>query len=260
MLDLLSARVGPTGEVVGLDNEPRMIEFAERAIAERGLTNVTLVHGDAVSTGLPADYFDLAHERLVLVNVPAPQDIVAEMIRVVRPGGWIAVENADFTGWSCEPAHPAWTTLYNALVAAWQAAGLDPFIGRGMPALLGEAGLTEISLDAHARVWRCTDPYQTLLLTFIGIFRDWIISGGFLTPDELDRLTAELRRHLAQPEIFVIYPLFFRPGAGSRPSSLPHRPAHPPPRRGSDRLRQRRERGTAPRPQRSQDRTVVDAS
>jgi ubiquinone/menaquinone biosynthesis C-methylase UbiE len=55
VLDLLSARAGPAGEVVGLDNEPRMIAFAERAVAERGLTNVKLVQGDAASTGLPAD-------------------------------------------------------------------------------------------------------------------------------------------------------------------------------------------------------------
>ncbi|MGH3872079.1 MAG: methyltransferase domain-containing protein [Pseudonocardiaceae bacterium] len=210
VLDLLSARVGPTGEVVGLDNEPRMIEFAEGTIAEHGLTNVELVQGDAVSTGLPADYFDLAHERLVLINVPSPQDVVAEMIRVVRPGGWIAVENTDMTAWSCEPAHPAWTVLFEALIAAWKAAGLDPFIGRRMPALLRHAGLTDISVDAHAHIWRSSDPYQTLLLTFIGIFRDRIINGGFRTAEQLDGLTAELREHLAQPETFVIYMLFFQ--------------------------------------------------
>jgi ubiquinone/menaquinone biosynthesis C-methylase UbiE len=210
VLDLLSARVGPTGEVVGLDNELRMIEFAERNLAQRGLTNVKLVHGDAVSTRLPADYFDLAHERLVLVNVPAPHDVVAEMIRVVRPGGWIAVQNADFAGWICEPAHPAWTVLYNALITAWQAAGLDPFIGRRMPALLRDAGLTDISLDVHAHIWRSSDPYQRLLLTFINIFRHRIISGGFLTADQLDRLTTELDQHLSQPETFVIYLLFFQ--------------------------------------------------
>ena len=81
----------------------------------------------------------------MLLNVPAPQDVVAEMIRVVRPAGWIAVENVDATGWSCEPAHPAWTVLFETLTAAWRAAGLDPFIGRRMPALLCDAGLRDIS-------------------------------------------------------------------------------------------------------------------
>jgi ubiquinone/menaquinone biosynthesis C-methylase UbiE len=210
VLDLLSARVGSTGEVVGLDNEPRMIEFAKHAVAERGLTNVTLFQDDALSTGLPANYFDLAHERLLLINVPTPRDIVAEMIRVVRPGGWIAVENVDMTGWSCEPAHPAWTALFDALIAAWQAAGLDPFIGRRMPALLRDAGLTDISLDVHARIWLHDDRYQEQLLTFIGIFRDRIINNGLLAADQLDDLTAQLHEHLTRPDTFVIYSLFFQ--------------------------------------------------
>jgi hypothetical protein len=100
--------------------------------------------------------------------------------------------------------------LYDALVAAWQAAGLDPFIGRRMPALLRNAGLIDISLDVHARIWRFTDPYQMLLLKFLGIFRDRILSGGFLTAGQLDRLTTELHEHLAKPETFVIYALFFQ--------------------------------------------------
>ena len=91
VLDLLSERVGSTGEVVGLDNESRMIALAQRAIAERELRNVTLLQGDAYASGLPADSFDLAHERLVLNNVTAPEAVVREMVRVVRPGGWVAL-------------------------------------------------------------------------------------------------------------------------------------------------------------------------
>jgi hypothetical protein len=79
-----------------------------------------------------------------------------------------------------------------------------------MPALLGDAGLTDISLDAHAHIWRSSDPYQRLLLTLITIFRDRIISGGFLTAEQLIHLTAELHEHLAQPQTFVIHCLFFQ--------------------------------------------------
>ncbi|MGH3572816.1 MAG: hypothetical protein ACRDS0_34260 [Pseudonocardiaceae bacterium] len=65
-------------------------------------------------------------------------------------------------------------------------------------------------VDAHARIWRCDDRYQGLLLTFIGIFRDRIISGGLLGADQLDRLTAELHEHLRRPDTSVIYSLFFQ--------------------------------------------------
>src|SRR6185369_16520964 len=49
-----------------------------------------LVVADAADTGLPGAAFDLVHERLVLVNVPRPEDVLAEMVRLTRPGGCVA--------------------------------------------------------------------------------------------------------------------------------------------------------------------------
>src|SRR5215469_8886280 len=95
-LDLLSRRVGPAGEVVGLDSQPRMIGFAQRSIAERGLANVKLIQADARSTGLDANYFDIAHERLVLITPTPPPDLVAHIIPAARPGGRIITQNADW--------------------------------------------------------------------------------------------------------------------------------------------------------------------
>jgi ubiquinone/menaquinone biosynthesis C-methylase UbiE len=109
VLDLLSERVGPAGEVVGLDNEPRMLALAERTITERALGNVRLVHADAAATGLASAWFDLVHERLLLVNYRAPEAIVSEMTRLVRPGAWVAVEDVDWVVWTCEPPDPGWT-------------------------------------------------------------------------------------------------------------------------------------------------------
>jgi ubiquinone/menaquinone biosynthesis C-methylase UbiE len=41
-------------------------------------------------TGMPPASFDVAHARTVLVNVPDPKAVLAEMMRLVRPGGWVA--------------------------------------------------------------------------------------------------------------------------------------------------------------------------
>lgn len=210
VLDLLRERVGPAGSVVGLDNERRMLAFAQRTVSERALTNVTLALGDAVATSLPADSSDLAHARLVFVNHAEPDAVVREMVRVVRPGGAVALQEVDWISWTCEPPHPAWDRLLTALVGAWRAARLDPFIGRRLAGILTRAGLRDVDIAAHSHLWRAGDPYQTLLLKFIGIFQDRILEHGLLSIDELSRLTAELSAHLAQPETFVIYALFFQ--------------------------------------------------
>ena len=210
VLDLLSAAVGPSGRAIGIDNEPRMIAHARRTIAERALTNVEPALGEATHTGLAPGSCDLPHERLVLVNHPGPQDVVAEMARVVRPGGWIALQEVDCEQWRCEPRHDAWDELHFAFIETLAAAGRDPFVGRRLPALLREAQLTDVAFDVHAYHWNPGHPYQTLLLYFTGVLRERILEAGLLTADRLEGLEAELEQHLARPETFVIHALFFQ--------------------------------------------------
>jgi hypothetical protein len=87
---------------------------------------------------------------------------------------------------------------------------LDPFVGRQLPTLLRTEGLGGVELDAQAHVWRSGHPYQSLLLHFIGVLRARIVDGAILSEDHLDRLVAEVEQHLANPDTFVIHPLFFQ--------------------------------------------------
>jgi ubiquinone/menaquinone biosynthesis C-methylase UbiE len=111
ILGLLSEKVGPKGEVVGLEREPRFVELARREVARLGLQNVTIVEADALKNGLDNDSFDLVHERLVMVNVPERHKLISEMFRVTAPGGAIALEDIDNVSWICEPQHDSWVAL-----------------------------------------------------------------------------------------------------------------------------------------------------
>ncbi|MGH4017844.1 MAG: methyltransferase domain-containing protein [Pseudonocardiaceae bacterium] len=201
VLDILAERVGTGGSVVGLDCDPRMLEMAAPLLAERGLAGVQFLEAEAAATGLPCDSFDLVHERLLLVNVPRPEDVVAEMVRLTRPGGYVALQDKDVVSWTCEPAHPAWDLLKDALVAAWSG---DPHIGRRLPGLLRNAGLVDVDMDVHADLWRTGDPCQTLLPRFAGIYRDRILASGALTGSDLDGCLCELEEHLARPDTIVL--------------------------------------------------------
>ena len=202
ILPQLSALVGPTGEVVGVDRHGDMLDHAARTCAE--LPNVRLELGDAVATALPRRSFDLAHIRLVLVNVPDPLAVLREAVAIVRPGGTIAVQEVDWLSWQCEPAHPAWTRLRNILTRLWHSRDLDPFIGRRLPALLELVGLVDVRAMSHAGVDMVDDWYQRLIVSFGAMFRPRIIDAGLATADELDGLLAELAEHLAAPGTVVV--------------------------------------------------------
>jgi ubiquinone/menaquinone biosynthesis C-methylase UbiE len=95
ILDLLADRAGPAGHVVGLDFEPANVALAREFATERGLANVEVIQGDARRTGFPSASYDLVHARTLLVNIPDPATVVAEMVRLAQPGGWVAVLEPD---------------------------------------------------------------------------------------------------------------------------------------------------------------------
>jgi SAM-dependent methyltransferase len=210
ILNLLSDRVGPMGVVVGLDNEPRMIELARRSVAALGLQNVQLIQGEAASSGLPRASFDCAHARLVLINVPNPQEVLREMAALVRPGGVVAVEDVDWISWTCEPSHPAWDRLISILTAVRRARGLDVFIGRRVPGMLRRLGLVDVHMKAFAPIWRPGDLHHNLPIVFAGLHKEQIIESGLCTEAELADLTHALGDHLNHPDTFVVYSLLFQ--------------------------------------------------
>jgi SAM-dependent methyltransferase len=210
ILDLLSAHVGPTGVVVGLERDPRMLEWAQSSVAERHLSNVQLIGGDAEATGLPRASFDLAHARLLLINVRHPDRILSEMVAVVRPGGLVIVQEVDWCSWTCEPFHPAWGRLLRVNQTVHEENGEDPFIGRRLPGLLRSNGLRDVGVKAHVHLWHRGDPLHTQLLAFTEIARRRILERGLLTDVELNGLVTDLEAHLQQPGTMVIHTMLFQ--------------------------------------------------
>jgi len=210
VLDLMTDRVGPHGTVLGLDAEPRMLELAAETVAERGLANVELLAADAADTGLPRASFDLAHTRLVLMNVPDADAVLTEMVALVRPGGTVAVQDVDWISRICEPAHPAWDRIVAVIAELWRLNGMDVRIGRRLPRLLRSHGLTDIGVHAAARVFQQGDPYQTLMVSRAEGCRDALLEQGLIAAAELDRCLAELRDHLNRPDTIVLHATLFQ--------------------------------------------------
>lgn len=93
----LAARVGPKGEVVGVDRRPEMIARAEDARRhEEGNVRFLLADAGAMN-GFEDASFDAARADRVLHGVADPGPLLTEMRRVVRPGGRVVVSEPDFT-------------------------------------------------------------------------------------------------------------------------------------------------------------------
>jgi ubiquinone/menaquinone biosynthesis C-methylase UbiE len=202
-LDALSERVGPNGRVVGVERSFDAVALARLLVFRRGLRNVQLMHGDARSTGLPSAGFDFATARLVLVNVPRPEEIVAETVRLVRPGGVVAFHEADALTDICDPPLEAWTRLGDVLTRYATLNRIDRFVGRRLPRLLREAGLVDVQVRPIIHVPEPGHPRRALLPDFVDNLRERLLSHELISPRELDDLQAEVRRHLVVSHLYV---------------------------------------------------------
>jgi SAM-dependent methyltransferase len=86
----LAARVG---RVHGVDLTPSMVEKASEEAAREGIGNVEFSVGDVTALEFDDASFNGAVTRFSFHHIPAPWRVMAEMARVVRPGGWVVVSD-----------------------------------------------------------------------------------------------------------------------------------------------------------------------
>jgi ubiquinone/menaquinone biosynthesis C-methylase UbiE len=207
-LELLSDRVGPGGFVIGVELSEHAVETARRFLADRGRTNAEVRQGHGASTGLEAQSFDFATARLVLVNVPEPEKIVAEMVALVKPGGVVALHEADWIAHLCDPALPEWDRLMQALVTYSKENGIDLYIGRRIARMLRAAGLTDIRLNPLVHVYEPDHSRRPIFLQFVHNLRDRIVERGLLSEPEFAECYSSLERHISDPNTFVMSHIF----------------------------------------------------
>ena len=147
---LLAERAAPA-ELHGIDRSPAMLAYAR----ERLPHSVQLHEGDAAALPFSDASFDAAVMPLVIVFLDEPLRAVAEMRRVVRPGGVVATYI-----WALPdgfPYHTAFTILRDIGVLPDRAASDDSTELPQLQALWQRAGLHNVTTAAFSVSHRCPD-------------------------------------------------------------------------------------------------------
>jgi ubiquinone/menaquinone biosynthesis C-methylase UbiE len=93
----LAQRVVPQGRVVGVDADAAMIAAADQRAVSAGVRDRVTHHlGDAALLPFASDSFDAARSERLFQHLDHPDQALAEMIRVTRPGGRIVVLDTDW--------------------------------------------------------------------------------------------------------------------------------------------------------------------
>jgi ubiquinone/menaquinone biosynthesis C-methylase UbiE len=102
--------VGPEGRVLGIDVAESLLDMARARAASEGLANIGFLAGDATGTALPDGSFDAVICVFGVFFAPDMARFVAEMWRLVRPGGVLAI-----TTWGAGLFEPANTVFWESV-------------------------------------------------------------------------------------------------------------------------------------------------
>jgi SAM-dependent methyltransferase len=205
--------VAPGGAVVGVERSDEQRERALAfAVAAGEADAVDFRAGDVATPPLRADEwgsFDVAHARFVLEHVPDPLAVVRQMVRAVRPGGRIVLEDDDHDLMRLWPEAPGFSTLWEAYVRTIHVNRNDPFVGRRLPALLHQAGAvprrsTFLFFGGCAGSWELATMVENLVGIFGGV-RERLLEASRIDRADYDTAIDGLRAWSRRPDAALWY-------------------------------------------------------
>ncbi|MFF4535389.1 class I SAM-dependent methyltransferase [Streptomyces aureus] len=193
------AELVPDGRVTAVDHAPGILDQARRTAAERGLDNVEFAVADVHALDYPDDTFCVVHAHQVLQHVGDPVQALREMHRVTKPGGFIAVRDADYSSMCWYPATPGldeWLDLYLRVA---RANGGEPDAGRRLKSWARASGIRDITATSATWTFSTEDErawWSGLWAdrTVASAYAERATEGGHATPEELRAVSDAWRR------------------------------------------------------------------
>jgi hypothetical protein len=123
------------------------LDAAQQMAANQQLANVTFRRGDIYQLPYRTDSFDHVFVCFVLEHLPDPLKALAELRRVLKPGGTLTAIEGDHGSYYCHPQSRAADLAVQCLVKIQAKAGGDALIGRRLYPLLCEAGYAGVAVS-----------------------------------------------------------------------------------------------------------------
>lgn len=183
----LAQDVGPEGKVVGLDSSPQMLALAARRCERHA--NVELRQAHASSLTVPDESFDGVVCVQVLEYVADLSAALAELYRVVRPGGRVVVWDIDWATVSWHSADPA---RMQRVLRVWDEHLAHPSLPRVLAPALRSAGFEQVEMEAHSFATAVFDP-ESYGVAAVPIVERFVAGRDGVGTDEAQAWAAEQR-------------------------------------------------------------------
>jgi ubiquinone/menaquinone biosynthesis C-methylase UbiE len=190
--------VGPTGQVVAVDLDPKFL-------SEAGRPNVSVVQADICMVQLPPQSFDMVHARYVLIHLADYEVALMKMLDCLKPGGRLVLEEPDFsasrgiTGDEQELA--SLRKIYQAIEQMYATLSMDYALGLKLPPLMQRHGLQDLIVENDAPLCAGGSGMATVMKMSAEQLREKYLATGVVGQLDLERYC----RFADDPNTWAIY-------------------------------------------------------
>ena len=213
----LAQLVGSSGQVVGVDYDEEMIVEADKAAAEANVgANVKHAQADACALPFESGTFDSCRSERLFQHLRHPEEVLSEMMRVTKPGGWIVVLDTDWG--SCSIDSPHVDIERRVMRMLTERCLNNGYSGRQLYRLFGQQDLGDIVVEGF-----CLPVLSYPLARQICQFDEAeaeALSAGVVSSEELDVWRAGLEQADSDGAFFASASVMLVAGhtSGSRPA------------------------------------------
>ena len=187
IVEWLGTRVGQEGSVVAVDRQTAYLRRFSSA-------PYRVIEGDVLDLALEGKV-DLLHARYVLIHNKQDREILRKIQAVVRPGGFVVLEEPDFTSTLClNPCGDAADQRVNeAICRMFTNAGLDPAYGLGLPQKMAESGFDILRTRGTIHLCNGNAPIAKVMAESALALRKEYTGTGVATDEDVDGYVAHAR-------------------------------------------------------------------
>jgi SAM-dependent methyltransferase len=193
----MQQQVGSAGRVVAADMSLRFLGWLPSAIEQ--------VEGDVRELSCAPESFDVVHLRYVLVHNAEPAEMLRRLASLIKPGGWLLVEEPDFTAARAfagpAPLRESFARVNQAIATMFGARNLDPALGATLAELVEQQSLGVTELEADASVERGGSSLAAMMSLSAEQLADKYVATGHVTHADVSRY----REFAADPACWAIY-------------------------------------------------------
>lgn len=199
----LADRAGPSGRVVATDVDTRWLDAL-------GRDDIEVRRHDLVAEPIDGTY-DVVHARLLVEHLGDRQAVIEKLAGALRPGGWLVVEDLDWTTAVSDRPWPEYEAVRDAVLGAMRAGGYVETFGRMLPRAFEAAGLVDTYTAFGGEGDRTTGRAAWRLI--IEPFRGALVASGLVS----DEVVEAFLTRLDGADDWVLFPPLMVTVRGRRP-------------------------------------------